>query len=172
LFIIATVGLVFSLLVHLSIVTWLLVRYLAPLAQPLNIGIFIVFLPALFAVTQSDSYEQLKKRGAHRLKDLFAIMISPSPLWLKITPLCFLAYTIFNVIATFLGDSAFETVKIADQYLLIKNGEVIKEVTRKTFWELRAQQLRVFSGHWMFFYSVSMLLLYTQSKKPTKRRPR
>jgi hypothetical protein len=169
LFILASAGFFFSLVVHLSAFTGMFVDVFAFLSPVLHIGIFVVFLSALVSVTQSDSYEQLKKRGARRFRDLLTIMINPSPRWMKIAILVFLVYTIVNFVLYFIFREIGDAVNIAGEFVLIKDGEVVRQLSQREYWLHRSHIIRGYSGHWMFFYILSMSILHAQSNKPIKR---
>jgi hypothetical protein len=169
LFVLASAGFFFSLVVHLSAFTGILLDIFASLSPGLHIGIFVVFIPALAAVMQSDSYRQLQKRGTRRFRDLLHIMVNPSPTWMKVAIIICLVYAIGNFVLYFFFRETGEAVKIAGRYLLIEEGEVIRRLSEQEYWFHRSHVIRGYSGHWMFFYILSMTILHAQSNKPVRR---
>ena len=52
--------------------------------------------------------------------------------------------------------------------VLQSHGEVIRELTDKEFLRYQVYLFRAFSGHWMFFYIVSMTILYSHQSTREK----
>jgi hypothetical protein len=132
--VLATIGLVLSLTVHVSS----LLGMPSPLGEAswaLHIGVFVVWFPAVLA-----------SRGLvkdFKQEDFWKAALRACPTWMKYMTSLFFVYAIVNFL-TFM--------------LLDVGGGKIDPGSGGT----PSSVLRGFSGHWMAFYSAAMALLYSR----------
>lgn len=164
LLILAVAGLLLSVSIHIATFFDTDIQRRSLLLRVLQTGIFPIFIGALLVVSRSDAYLQLKKHGAHRFKDLIHVIINPSPSWMKLITICFLLYALVNLVFFILLKVEGTVAAIAGNYVLIKNGDVVRELTKNEFLNQRSEQIRGLTGHWMFFYCLSATILFAQTK--------
>jgi len=141
---VALIGLVISVVVHLLAVSGMDVLARFPYVWLLHIGIFVVFIPYAFS-----SRKTLGSRPT------LAQIRTQFPDWVVAVGLCLLAYTIANFFL-FMHAVSFGSPEIHEgKFLLLDHGKLIRELTADEFASLRSHQVRGFSGHWMFFYFVA-----------------
>ena len=128
----AGVGLVSSVIVHVcSLLN--LPNPLGGLAYTLNIGIFIVWIPAVIAAGRmTEDFKQ---------KDMWKALLRGCPDWMKKLTYFFFAYAFINFF-----------IFIALEVVGYRGGAEVKG----------DPSLRGFSGHWMAFYSAAMAFLYSR----------
>ena len=150
----AAFGFALSAAVHAAALFGVPVQDVIPFVLSLHVGIFIVLIPAIFAM-----------RRATDKGDPFALLRG-MPRWtVGIFALLFV-YAFTNFFA-FTGASAGSPEIRDGQYVLMRKGKVIRTITAQEYVQGRANTLRVFSGHWMFFYAVSAAVLLV--RRPTTR---
>ncbi len=163
-FVVAAAGLVSSLIIHLASITGVFIEQVIPIAPVFNILLYPVFIASLYTVLRSDSFEQLKRRGAKKkLRDLLRIMFTPSPVWLRVLTFLFLIYALGNIVFFLLQSSDVVAVEIGSQFAAVDNADqTLSEISSSEYLNMRSVHIRRFSGHWMFFYSVSTTILFAQ----------
>ncbi len=132
--ILAAIGLVLSLIVHVSS----LVGMPSPLGETawvLHIGIFVVWFPAVIA---SQSLVKDFKQ-----KDFWKAALRACPRWMKYMTCFFFVYAFINFLLFMILDLGGEGTDSSDD-------------------GTPSSVLRGFSGHWMAFYSAAMALLYSR----------
>lgn len=128
----AAVGLVLSLVAHGC--AWLGVpQPLGMATWGLHVGIFVVWLPALLASGQMV-------RGARR-EDAWRVALRGCPHWMRWMTSAFFVYTFINFILFFIITDAAGKQPAGDP--------------------MPPAVFRVFSGHWMAFYSAALAMLYS-----------
>jgi len=139
----ALTGLVLSAIAHVCALAGIDVAERVPSVWLLHVGIFLVFFPLVFS-----SRKVFGKRPS--LADMRALV----PGRVYAVGLAIFIYAMVNfalfLVATEGGNPAIE----AGQYVLKNHGRLIRELTFAEYEALRANELRGFSGHWLFFYFV------------------
>ena len=139
----ALTGLVLAAVAHVCALAGIDVAERVPSVWLLHVGIFIVFIP--FVVS---SRKILGKQPS--LADMRALV----PGRVFAVGLAIFIYAMVNfalfIAATQGGNPAIE----AGQYVLKNHGRLIRELSFPEYEALRANELRGFSGHWLFFYFV------------------
>lgn len=126
-------GLVLSIVVH--ILAWFDVP--SPLGRHtwlLHVGIFVVWLPAVF-VAQRLTRE-------YKAKDTWKALLRGSPPWMQRMTQSFFLYALVNFFVFMIADKPADTT-----------GPEMSSVT-----------LRGFSGHWIAFYSAALAVLYSAAR--------
>jgi len=154
---VAVVGFVISAAVHLLALSGADVLARFPQVWLLHIGIFVVFLPYVFA--------SRKMLGA---RPTLALIRTQFPDWVVMIGLCLFAYTIANFVLFLLAVPGNPEIQ-EGKFLLVNHGRVLRELTADEYAALRTQHIRGFSGHWMFFYFVPAVyfLLRKQQAAPS-----
>lgn len=155
--IIATGGFIFSLIAHLTTFLGINPQAVFPPIWLLHIGIFVVWIPTVFLLRKT-----FKKTGRGRF---WKTAFSNAPRWMQALCLFFFIYAFFNFFITVfvLAQGGVPSI-VNGKKVLQSHGEVIKELTDKDFLRYQAYTFRAFSGHWMFFYIVSMTILYSHQR--------
>jgi hypothetical protein len=165
--IIAIIGFCFSVVAH---VLTFFVEAMAQMSHvwPLHLGIFVVFIPMV--VMQQRWSTQITSDAAQfatprNQRPITVNSFQFVPRWIKaLLGLCF-AYAILNFILFAGTDIVRERRegKISERdgrHVLVKNREVVREVTDAEYQENQLRIARGFSGHWMLFYGVAAVGLY------------
>ncbi len=133
--ILAALGLVLSLIVHMAALFGLPVS-LPFNAMSLHTGVFVVWIPAMFV-----SYPAIRKVPR---QDQWRAMLRGCPDWLRYLTYGFFAYAIINFVLSF----------------MLVRANVGPFVT-----EAPTSIVRGFSGHWMFFYCTAFATLYAAMQR-------
>ena len=139
----ALTGLVLSAIAHVCALAGVNVAEQVPFVWLLHIGIFVVFLPFIFS-----SRKILGKQPS--LADMRVLV----PGRVYAVGLAIFIYAIVNFILFAAATQGGNPVIEAGQYLLKSHGRLIRELSFAEYEALRANELRGFSGHWLFFYFV------------------
>ncbi|RKP47494.1 hypothetical protein [Trinickia fusca] len=139
---IAAIGLALSLVVHGASLFGVDVMSLVPYVWALHVGVFIVFAPAVIFAR--------KRFGA---RPALADLRQAFPGWVQVLAAVFFAYALINFYASFVSMDGAPAIK-AGQYVLENHGRIVRALSSAEYTSLRAQVIRGFSGHWMFFYFV------------------
>lgn len=140
---IALVGFMISLLVHLLTYVGINAASFFPPIWLLHIGIFVVFIPFVLS-TQSIQREHQRNALGVILKDV--------PLWAKLVLGFVFAYAMINFML-FIGLSEGGSPAIENgRYILQSHGTFIRELTESEYNWQQAYITRGFSGHWLLFY--------------------
>ncbi len=146
--ILALLGFVMSLLVHISAAAGVPVHVYFPFVWALHIGIFAVFWPAI-----------LISKNLHRSRDFWRALPRPFAVVVGIL----FAYTFLNFTSGTATMKNGEWNVSPDQstYTFTPKGLAPEISTRKEYMHEQAAEDKLFSGHWMLFYFVSFALLRT-----------
>ena len=138
-----------SLSIHIVSLTGFDVATWFPYVWALHIGVFVVFIPALLIL----------RKFQHTPHPTYRSYFSGLPRWLIILTVACCLYAVINF---FLFAFSFHgTATIRDgQYVLLRHGSIIKTLTELEYRWHNSQAVRLFSGHWMAFYSLAMIILY------------
>ena len=139
----ALTGLVLSAIAHVLALAGVNVAEHVPFVWLLHIGIFFVFGPFVFS--------SRKILGKHpSLADMRALV----PGRVYAVGLAIFIYAIVNFVLFAAATQGGNPVMEAGQYVLKSHGRLIRELSFAEYEALRANELRGFSGHWLFFYFV------------------
>jgi hypothetical protein len=139
----ALTGLVLAAVAHVCALAGIDVAERVPSVWLLHIGVFVVFIPFVFS--------SRKVLGKHpSLADMRALV----PGRVFAVGLAVFIYAIINFVLFAVATQGGNPVVEAGQYLLKSHGHLIRELSRPEYEALRANELRGFSGHWLFFYFV------------------
>jgi hypothetical protein len=139
----ALTGLVLAAVAHVCALAGIGVAERVPSVWLLHVGVFVVFIP--FVVS---SRKILGKQPS--LADMRALV----PGRVFAVGLAVFIYAIINFVLFAVATQGGNPVVEAGQYLLKSHGHLIRELSRPEYEALRANELRGFSGHWLFFYFV------------------
>jgi len=132
----AAVGLVLSLAVHIASLAG--IALFGNAAFALHVGIFAVWLPAMFVLQQHTP--------AVNRKDLWKVALRGCPPWMRLLTYGFFAYAFVNFMYFFVVTAGAGS----------KHSGPADDAT-----------LRGFSGHWMAFYAAAMSIFYSSLRIPT-----
>jgi len=105
----------------------------------LHIGIFILILPVIF-------FKDRDKKVSNKSEEEKAG-------WITYLAVIFIIYMVFNFFFTiFYLKEGGEPQIINGKFLLQSHGKIIKELTQREYYAQLRYNIRLFSGHWMFFY--------------------
>ncbi len=116
----------------------------------LHLLIFAAFVPAIH---YANKFGGKRQESQERIRKL-------APAWMRILTGTCGAYALVNFVLMLVllqGGSPYQ--RPDGSYVLQSGGRVIRELTREEFRRHRSYAIRLFSGHWMLFYSASMTLL-------------
>lgn len=86
-----------------------------------------------------------------------------TPAWTRAVTGPLVVYVPFNFIFTLLRLGGGSPAIRGGQYVLLNHGKLIRTLTESQYHLYNAYVIRLFSGHWMMFYFVGMMLLYTRA---------
>ena len=142
----ALVGLTCALAVHALTFIPFRIDTDMPQVWLLHLGVFVVFLPLVFALRRAYG-ENLSKA------QLYSIL----PRWANTLVILTFAYVFLNF-ALFIFRTEGGSPEVRDGfYVLQSHGKVIRELSYAEFKLYQAYVLRGFSGHWLVFYLVPTL---------------
>ena len=160
--VLAAVGLVLSAAVHFSTFAGVDPLDLAPWVWALHIGLFVVFVPAaaLANGAKTGKAQSLASQFPH------------APRWMAWMTGLFFAYAFVNfAVFIFLMREGSPTRRDDGTYAITNHGHTLREISAEEFHRRQGYVARGFSGHWMLFYSASLLALVSRLRTPTDRRP-
>jgi hypothetical protein len=146
----ALVGLVASLLVHLS--TFLGAPHAPTMNSPIVVLHIAIFLPigAMILALRSET----KGKDPQEVKRL---LLSGVPTWAKALLVVAFVYTPLNFLGTMQRTGGRSAEARGGEWVLTSHGRVVRHVTPEEAAENEALVTRGFSGHWMAFYLVPAL---------------
>ena len=150
--ILALLGLLLSLAVHASALAGIDVQDRFPAVMLLHVGIFVVFVPAIMAAKKWGNGTKHFWKGIGRAVP-FGIGTLIVPLFL---------YTAINFLwmLSLLSDGSPQQ---RDNHFELRNhGQLVREIDAREYHLMRAHEARMFSGHWILFYYISMLILWAE----------
>ena len=147
----AAVGLVLSLVAHASTFVGMNPARHFPATWLLHLGIFVVFAPAIVAANRMG-------KGASR-NEVWNSIWRFAPRWLQCLVGAFFVYAFFNFFMSNYLNEGGVPGKINGEYVLHSHGKVIRKLTPDEYDKHESYVVRGFSGHWMFFYSASLMIL-------------
>jgi hypothetical protein len=155
--VLAAAGLVLSAAVHFSTFAGVDPLDLAPWVWLLHIGIFVVFVPAIF----------LANRAKAGKRESLASQFPNAPRWMAWMTGLFFAYAFVNfAVFIFLMREGSPHQREDGTYALTDHGRTVREISAEEFHRRQGYVARGFSGHWMLFYSASLVALVSAVRTP------
>jgi hypothetical protein len=137
----AAVGFLLSVAVHVATIAGIPIPG-GQMIWTLHVGIFVVWIPTVLITSRI-------MRGERR-QDLWKVMLSGCPAWMRLAAKVLLGYIILNFI-----------------YFMATSGRSGHHVGAPP-----PSVIRGFSGHWMLFYGVAFMTLYSVNRNPALLRQR
>ena len=141
--ILALLGLMLSLVVHIAALLGIDVSAKFPLVWSLHIGIFVVFIPFVL-LSRKDLGS---KPTMTRLRELF-------PGWVITLGAVIFVYALVNFLLFMLATQGGSPSIREGKFILQDHGRLIREITAGEYASFKANEVRGFSGHWLVFYFV------------------
>ncbi len=160
LYYIAISGFVVSLLIHIISLTGYNQNNSIPFIWIIHIFVFVVFIPGILKISRYDRIKQKNRKLIENVKNLTAGV----PKIISIIALISFFYAIMNFMAFIVLSEGGGPNIIDGEYVLSNHGDIIRTLTEKEYFLFQANELRGFSGHWMLFYSISVLMLYPRKR--------
>lgn len=138
----AALGFLMSLGVHVAALAGLPVQDQLPQVWALHVGIFAVFVPAVFHLRKhTDANDPLA-------------LFRGLPSWAVFAVLTLFIYAFINFFVA-LSATGGATPDVRDgRYVLQKKGHIVREINEAEYRAVRAAEVRLFSGHWLLFYAI------------------
>jgi hypothetical protein len=137
----ALVGFILSFAVHISALIGIDAASTFPPIWGLHIGALAVFFPIVVSARKSFG-----------IRPTFAQFRSTLPTWVIAVGAGIFAYAIINFMF-FIAGTEGGSPSISDgHYILQNHGKFIRELTQNEYSAFKANEVRGFSGHWLFFY--------------------
>jgi hypothetical protein len=146
----AAVGLVLSALAHCSTFFGVDPQTVCPAVFLLHPGIFVVFIPAILTKKRGSKWEQQAPYAPKGLVRLTSVLFV----------YCFINFAIFMARV-----SGSAEINPRGGYELTSHGHLIRAISEDEYHFHRALEVRGVSGHWMVFYSVSMVFLVSRYRE-------
>jgi hypothetical protein len=137
----ALAGLLLSAWVHFSALLGLGAPLQMASVWPLHVGIFVVFLPFVFASRKTLG----PKPGWKELRAMF-------PGWVVLLGALLMGYTALNFVLFIMATEGGSPAIRDGHYILSQHGALVRELTAQEYTALQVNEVRGFSGHWMMFY--------------------
>ena len=141
----AFAGFCLSLFVHLTTFFGIDPAKHVPFVWVLHIGIFICFVPLIFA------------QGFPPKENFWQKLMARLPPWQRYAVKGFFAYAVINFALFFYLTSGGSAQERDGKYVLLNHGTLIRELSADEYERQNAYTIRGFSGHWMVFYLVPAL---------------
>ncbi|MEP6506011.1 MAG: hypothetical protein ABJD97_21935 [Betaproteobacteria bacterium] len=138
---VALIGFVLSLAVHVAAYAGIDVETAVPAVWLLHAGVFAVFLP--FVLSSRKVIGRRAPRGAWR---------EVMPTWVMVVGALLLAYVVVNFFTAMRMLAGGSPALVDGQYVLQNHGRFVSTLTLPEYTAARALVVRMFSGHWLFFY--------------------
>jgi hypothetical protein len=160
-FYLAALGWGTAVLVHGLALADVDVASFAPYIWLLHVGIFVVWIPAVFKMRQLKEWQK-ERAEAGEYTSSFEVF-KHAPRWLTVVAFAGMAYTFLNFLA--FSTSAKSTGEENGHYYTHTRGKDHRPISAQEYHHWRANDLRAFSGHWIAFYGMALAILYP-FKKP------
>ena len=158
LFALAGVGLVLSLVVHLSTFAGVNPEAAFPGVWGLHVGFLALWVPAILVARRRSI---AAGPGSER-----SGIMEHAPRWLRAVCSVFFAYAFFNFFFTIFVLNRGGGPRVIDGRKVLHNhGKIIRELTDEEYERHQAYVARTFSGHWMLFYGVAAAMLYPRGRR-------
>jgi hypothetical protein len=169
LFYFAVAGWLLGLTVHLLALAHINASDTVPFVMLLHVGIFIVWIPMVLKLRKNDELQKTKLDGGGPYY-FFRFLRKTAPGWMVNISIICLVYAVINFALFFLSEHGTASILADGRYELHDRGNHVRFLTQDEYYQLRANELRGFSGHWLAFYSIAAVALFPFSglgrKKP------
>lgn len=138
----------------------------------LILGMAIVFVPAVLKLQKLSKQNQKERpKGIKGMREqqqkTKSHMLSfwrPLPLGLKILVVLIAVYGFTNFFSMmyFLGDE--QAAMENGQYVMESKGKIIRDITKEEYYQNKAYQASLFTGHIAIFYSFGMIFHFPRKK--------
>jgi hypothetical protein len=155
--VVALVGFLISLAAHVWALMGTDVASSMPSVWLLHVGIFVVFLPFV-----------LLSRKDFTGNRFWFKMVKGLPWWVAVLGGGIFVYAIVNFVLFMAHREGGTPVVENGKYLLMEHGKLIREITLSEFAAFRANEVRGFSGYWLFFYFVSAAYFLFRRPSPIR----
>jgi len=130
-----------------------------PFIWVLHIGIFVVLFPVLFYLYNNPLYEETDNfESSGRISINLMPYISNAPRKLLLITICLIIVG-FCISGASMNSMHGSPNYVNGSYVLEDHGEFIKKITEIEFHKAKANELGIFTGLWITFYSIGFLLL-------------
>lgn len=160
LFYLAVTGWILALLVHILSLADIDVKQTVPFVWLLHIGVFIVWIPVIFSLKENVEIKPMGK--SMNAIGFYKIIFKETPTWMKVIAGAGFVYAFINFMLFAASPSGTPDIKDG-QFILQNHGQVIRTITEYEYHHYKANVMRGFSGHWIFFYGVAIAALYKYS---------
>lgn len=158
----ALTGWLISLIIHILSIADVDVTNKVPFVWILHIGVIVIWVPAILIMKKSRDLNKYANSKASAKPGIFyylKIIYSSTPKWLLIIAAVGFVYAIINF--NHFAASQPGTPDLQNgQYILQNHGQLIKNISEQEYHHYKANELRLFSGHWIAFYGMAMAILY------------
>jgi hypothetical protein len=156
LFYTAAIGFLLSLVAHFCTYLGINPQKQFPLVWILHLGIFVVFIPAVFHMKKHCNDN--KKYSINNIDNFFKGM-QFAPVWMKVLCVVFSIYAFFNFLIFVSLTSKGSPDMVNGKYALSDHGKIVQYINREEYDKYQSYEVRGFSGHWMIFYLFSATIL-------------
>ena len=150
----AFLGLILSLAVHVSALLGIDVSAKIPFVWLLHIGVFLVFVPFVFA-----------SRKVLGDKPTLSHIRTLLPSWVVAVGAFIVVYAMVNFLLFFLRTQGGNAAIQDGHFVLLEHGRLIRELSESEYTSFRVNHVRGFSGHWLALYYMPFAY-FMFSKKP------
>jgi len=161
---IAGLGLILGFLIHLFSLFGFYHEVMGAFFIFLHVGIFVVWLPALFEILRTQGFDRSNRRKSGAILKQWGVILKDSHRPLIILSGFFLVYALVNFFLFMQISEGGGPSVVEGKFVLQNHGNIIRELTETEYLKFKANEVRGFSGHWMVFYSFSLTILL--KKKP------
>ena len=163
LFYIVVFGLIASAMAHLSTFVGINPEREFPAIWILHVLIIVIWIPVIVLFGRSQTKNEPK--------DTWTAVTGNAPRWMKVLAGTLFAYAFFNFFFTIfvLNEGGVPSI-VHGQKVIHDHGNIIRVLTDEEYEKHRAYSVRTSSGHWMAFYAVAMMVLYTGIKNDSARK--
>ena len=152
---IALIGFALSAMVHVAALNGTDIAGRFPAVWVLHVGIFVVFVPFVFAT---------RRRASHSSSFHFFELL---PRWVTFAGAVLFAYAAVNFGVFMLRSEGGSPAIKNGRYVLLNHGRLIREISAPEYTDFRANEVRGFSGHWLFFYFIPFAY-FAFAQRPNK----
>jgi hypothetical protein len=163
-FFFAAAGWTIGLAVHLLSLFDYDVAEVFPFVWVLHVGAIFIMFPAIIELKKTVPVRQENGKLLGPTRGFYKHVFKNAPRWLVIIAcLCF-GYAIINFILFITSQTGTAEIQHG-QYFLTAHGKILKTLTEAEYHHIRANMLRGFSGHWIFFFAAAAAILYPFKKQ-------
>ncbi len=130
----------------------------------LSLGMFLAFIFAGYYLHQNLNYLEYREKPFIKRLNPFKkieIIFSQTPTKLVLFTILLFCYCFFNFFYC-LKTQPYTPSIINNQYVLHNHGTIEKILTIEEYHLARAKELKLISGHWMAFYGIAAVIIFTK----------